>query len=63
MIKVGLKVDCVNIKKTKNNDTDKKFYFNLQKPSVDDLASIKNVCISKIKLQYLIKSMKFFVEN
>ena len=63
MNKVGLKVDSVNIKKTKNNDTDKKFYFNLQKPSVDDLASIKNVCISKIKLQYLIKSMKFFVEN
>jgi hypothetical protein len=49
MHKVGLNVDCVNIKKTKNNDTDKNFYFNSLKPSVDYLASIKKCLYIKDK--------------
>jgi hypothetical protein len=63
MNKVGLKDKCVKIKKTKNNDTDKKLYFNLLKPSVDDLASIKKCLYIKDKVHCLIKSMNFFVEN
>jgi hypothetical protein len=39
----------VNIKKTKNNDTDKNFYFNSLKPSVDYLASIKKCLYIKDK--------------
>jgi hypothetical protein len=49
MHKVGLNVDCVNIKKTQNNDTDKNFYFNSLKPSVDYLASIKKCLYIKDK--------------
>ena len=60
MNKVGLKVDSVNIKKIKNNDTDKKFYFNLLKPSVDDQASIKKCLYIKDKTSMSDKKYEIF---